>query len=203
LSEVSDPRAESVADHFGIALVIAHGARLDCLPQVGVETHGSDLAWAVSGGPPTSFAELLNGVAMFRLGSNTFDVRLGDLLAVDLVSHEQYRNTNCRDSHRLQIRRLGVRPNPAIPTDCRLARSSLVEVGVVEIPVSTIRWLSARNDSLANVAIIVAAVVVLVTGTGWPDIVVVLGIGLLNADVARVVWRAARAERLDASAADA
>ena len=74
---------------------------------------------------------------------------------------------------------------------------------MVEIPVSTIRWLSARNDSLANVAIIVAAVVVLVTGTGWPDIVVVLGIGLLNADVARVVWRAARAERLDASAADA
>ena len=32
---------------------------------------------------------------------------------------------------------------------------------------------------------------------------VVLGIGLLNADAARAVWRAARAERLDASAADA
>jgi len=64
-------------------------------------------------------------------------------------------------------------------------------------------WLSARNDALANVAIIVAAVVTLFVPTGWVDIAVGLGIAVLNADAARAVWRAARAERLDAAAAEA
>jgi len=57
-------------------------------------------------------------------------------------------------------------------------------------------WLSARNDSLANIAMILAAVVGLISTSGWPDIVVGLIIGLLNADAARAVWRTARAERL-------
>jgi len=64
-------------------------------------------------------------------------------------------------------------------------------------------WLSARNDALANVAIILAAVVTVFVATGWIDIVVGLGIAVLNADAARAVWRAARAERLDAAAAEA
>jgi Co/Zn/Cd efflux system component len=55
-------------------------------------------------------------------------------------------------------------------------------------------WLSARNDALANLAMIGAALFSLVLVTGWIDIVVGLGIGLLNADAAREVWRAARAE---------
>jgi Co/Zn/Cd efflux system component len=55
-------------------------------------------------------------------------------------------------------------------------------------------WLSARNDALANVAIIAAAVLSLFVATGWIDIVVGLAIGLMNADAAREVWRAARAE---------
>ncbi|MDQ1556346.1 MAG: hypothetical protein QOI02_1348 [Actinomycetota bacterium] len=58
-------------------------------------------------------------------------------------------------------------------------------------------WLSARNDSLANVAIIAAAAVTLWLNSGWPDIIVGIAIGLLNADAARAVWRAARAERRD------
>jgi Co/Zn/Cd efflux system component len=57
-------------------------------------------------------------------------------------------------------------------------------------------WLSARNDALANVAIIAAALLTLWISTGWIDIVVGLGIAILNADAARAVWRAARAERL-------
>lgn len=57
-------------------------------------------------------------------------------------------------------------------------------------------WLSARNDALANVAIIGAAVATIWLHTGWLDIAVGLGIGLLNADAARAVWRAARDERL-------
>ncbi|GLI28178.1 cobalt transporter [Agromyces rhizosphaerae] len=64
-------------------------------------------------------------------------------------------------------------------------------------------WLSARNDALANVAIIAAALVTLVWSSGWPDIVVGIGIGLLNADAARAVWLAARAERPDAEGAEA
>jgi Co/Zn/Cd efflux system component len=56
-------------------------------------------------------------------------------------------------------------------------------------------WLSARNDALANVAIIAVAVVTIWVQTGWIDIVVGIGIGLLNADAARVVWTRAREER--------
>ncbi|MEI3866399.1 cation transporter [Microbacterium sp. CCNWLW134] len=60
-------------------------------------------------------------------------------------------------------------------------------------------WLSARNDALANVAIIAAAALTVWFATGWIDIIIGLGIALLNADAARTVWRAARAERLDAA----
>ncbi|WP_353807182.1 cation transporter [Agromyces sp. SYSU T00194] len=64
-------------------------------------------------------------------------------------------------------------------------------------------WLSARNDALANLAIIAAALVTLVWQSGWPDIVVGIGIGLLNADAARAVWLAARAERPGVEEAEA
>lgn len=33
-------------------------------------------------------------------------------------------------------------------------------------------WLCSRNDAIGNVAVMVAAVLVAVTGTGWPDIIV-------------------------------
>ena len=61
-------------------------------------------------------------------------------------------------------------------------------------------FLSARNDVLANVAIIGAgAATALLWRTAWPDVVVGLGIGLLNADAAREVWGAARAEHREAA----
>lgn len=55
-------------------------------------------------------------------------------------------------------------------------------------------FLSARNDALANVAIIAAAGVTLFWASAWPDLVVGLGIAAMNADAAREVWEAARAE---------
>jgi Co/Zn/Cd efflux system component len=55
-------------------------------------------------------------------------------------------------------------------------------------------FLSARNDTVANVAIITAAVVTAYTHSAWPDLIVGLGIAALNADAARAVWRAAREE---------
>jgi Co/Zn/Cd efflux system component len=57
-------------------------------------------------------------------------------------------------------------------------------------------FLSARNDAYANLAIIAAG---LVTGylwhSIWPDLLVGFGVALLNADAAREVWQAARAEQ--------
>jgi len=55
-------------------------------------------------------------------------------------------------------------------------------------------FLSARNDGLANVAIIAAGVVTAYTLSIWPDLIVGLGIAAMNADAAREVWSAAREE---------
>jgi Co/Zn/Cd efflux system component len=53
-------------------------------------------------------------------------------------------------------------------------------------------FLSARNDVLANVAIIAAGMITaFVWHSAWPDLVVGLGIAALNADAAREVWSAA------------
>ena len=59
-------------------------------------------------------------------------------------------------------------------------------------------FLSARNDALANVAIIGAGLVTAATHSAWPDLAVGIGIAALNADAAREVYTAARAERRDA-----
>jgi Co/Zn/Cd efflux system component len=56
-------------------------------------------------------------------------------------------------------------------------------------------FLSARNDAFANVAILIAAFVTARSLSAWPDLIVGLGIAVLNADAAREVWHAAREER--------
>lgn len=56
-------------------------------------------------------------------------------------------------------------------------------------------WLSARNDALANLAIIGASVLTVFWRSAWPDLLVGLGIMAINLDAARAVWRAARQER--------
>ncbi len=56
-------------------------------------------------------------------------------------------------------------------------------------------FLSARNDVLANIAIIVAGLATAATRSPWPDLVVGLGIAIMNADAAREVWQAARDEQ--------
>lgn len=56
-------------------------------------------------------------------------------------------------------------------------------------------FLSARNDALANVAIVGSGLVTaFLWRSAWPDLVVGLGIAALNADAAREVWSAARDE---------
>ena len=56
-------------------------------------------------------------------------------------------------------------------------------------------FLSARNDALANVVIIAAGLLTASTRSHWPDLIVGLGIFLLNIDAAREVFIAARQER--------
>jgi Co/Zn/Cd efflux system component len=59
-------------------------------------------------------------------------------------------------------------------------------------------FLSARNDVLANIAIILAGLATMILPSVWPDLVVGLGIFLINLDAAREVFSAARAERREA-----
>jgi Co/Zn/Cd efflux system component len=56
-------------------------------------------------------------------------------------------------------------------------------------------FLSARNDALANIAIVAAGLVTaFLWSSAWPDMIVGLGIAAMNADAAREVWEAAREE---------
>ena len=57
-------------------------------------------------------------------------------------------------------------------------------------------FLSARNDTIANVAIIAAGLVTIYWPSAWPDLVVGLGIVAMNADAAWEVWTVARKERI-------
>jgi Co/Zn/Cd efflux system component len=61
-------------------------------------------------------------------------------------------------------------------------------------------FLSARNDVLVNVAIIVMAVVTLWTDSGWPDLILGCFIILLALHAAYEVWKITVEERLAAKA---
>ena len=59
-------------------------------------------------------------------------------------------------------------------------------------------FLSARNDTVASIAIIAAGFVTAFTRSAWADLIVGLGIAAMNADAAREVWKAAREEHRSA-----
>jgi Co/Zn/Cd efflux system component len=57
-------------------------------------------------------------------------------------------------------------------------------------------FLSARNDVLANIAIVTAGLVTAgLWHSAWPDLIVGLGIAAMNARASRDVWQAAHQER--------
>ncbi|MEW6324684.1 MAG: cation transporter [Nitrospirota bacterium] len=56
-------------------------------------------------------------------------------------------------------------------------------------------FLSARNDAAANMAIIAAGLLTAYVRSAWPDLVVGLGIALMNLRAAQEVYAAAREER--------
>jgi Co/Zn/Cd efflux system component len=55
-------------------------------------------------------------------------------------------------------------------------------------------FLSARNDAFANIAIIAAGLATAATVSHWPDLVVGIGIAVMNASAAKEVWEAAQQE---------
>ncbi|NTF90452.1 cation transporter [Agrobacterium rhizogenes] len=57
-------------------------------------------------------------------------------------------------------------------------------------------FLSARNDALANIAIVAAGIVTaFLWHSAWPDLIVGIAIAAMNADAAREVWMTARDEQ--------
>ncbi len=96
-----------------------------------------------------------------------------------------------------------VAPDPL--TLSAVAASALVINGTAALILARVRhrggslgraaFLSARNDMLANLGIIGAGIVTATLWhSAWPDLIVGLAIAALNADAAREVWNAARAE---------
>jgi Co/Zn/Cd efflux system component len=79
----------------------------------------------------------------------------------------------------------------AINTACAIM---LVKVRDVAGSLSRAAFLSARNDAFANLAIIAAAVTTYFWISAWPDLVVGIGIFLLNLGAAHEVYEAARKE---------
>jgi Co/Zn/Cd efflux system component len=56
-------------------------------------------------------------------------------------------------------------------------------------------FLSARNDALANIAIVVAGVITALSRSHWPDLIVGIGIFVMNLDAALEVYEEAMKER--------
>ena len=55
-------------------------------------------------------------------------------------------------------------------------------------------WLCSRNDAIGNIAVMLAALGVLGTGSGWPDLLVAVGMAALALQGGWQVWRQARGE---------
>jgi Co/Zn/Cd efflux system component len=81
--------------------------------------------------------------------------------------------------------------------------AALVANGIVAAPLYAYRsgdsnmrsiWLCSRNDVIGNIAVLLAALGVFGTGSGWPDFVIALVMAVLGISSARQVIRQARAE---------
>ena len=59
-------------------------------------------------------------------------------------------------------------------------------------------FLSARNDVIANIAIIAAGLITALTPSPWPDLIVGIGVAIMNADAARGVFSVAKREHAEA-----
>lgn len=80
----------------------------------------------------------------------------------------------------------------AVNFSCALMLAHVRHVGG---SLSRAAFLSARNDVLANIAIIAAGGITLLWISPWPDLLVGIGIFFMNLDAAREVYTTAQRER--------
>jgi Co/Zn/Cd efflux system component len=115
------------------------------------------------------------------------------------TGHNGARNTSAgqgtqQNNGRNQRLSLARGPAPGPPAGARPSAPSSRAVGTTG-SLTKAAFLSARNDALANVAIIaVGLVTAFLWASAWPDLIVGLGNAALNADAASEVWQTARTE---------
>ncbi len=98
--------------------------------------------------------------------------------------------------------------NPIIPASSTLSFTALGALAVNLIcafilakfkdddgSLSRAAFLSSRNDAIANMAIICAALVSLIWVSFWPDLMVGIGIAIINLDSAKEILQAAQHEK--------
>lgn len=61
----------------------------------------------------------------------------------------------------------------------------------IEGSLSKAAYLASRNDAIGNIAILIAAAISWWKPTHWPDLIVGVGIFLMNADASVQIWKAA------------
>lgn len=140
----------------------------------------------------------INGLILLALGfSAVARARVGRLLAVLLLvpgiatvvtAWQQFNQLAPPEPVALSLAGLGAL---AVNLTCALL---LARVRHHTGSLTRAAFLSARNDALANVAIIATGFVTAWTLSGWPDLIVGLAIAALNAGAAKEVWEAATEE---------
>jgi Co/Zn/Cd efflux system component len=124
-----------------------------------------------------------------RLGMVLAAILLAPALAVLWTAWEKLGHPTAPDASSLSITGIGAL---AVNMACALL---LARYRAGSGSLTRAAFLSARNDAVANLAIIAAGLVTaFLWRSVWPDLIVGAGIAALNADAAREVWEAARKE---------
>jgi len=112
-------------------------------------------------------------------------------MATLVSAWDKFYSLTIPDSHALSITGMGAL---VINFVCALILSKTRDHGG---SLAKAAFLSARNDVLANVAIIVTGLITAFSQSGWPDFIVGLGIAAMNAGAAWEVYTTARSEQED------
>lgn len=185
--------------------VLARAARF--VTTANLAFFGVEFAMAATIGSVALFADsidfledaAINGLILIALRSSArARSRLGMFLALVLLlpglatlwaAWRAWRAAHVPASVPLSVTGLG-----ALIVNFACARR-LAEVRHAHGSLTKAAFLSARNDVIANIAIMAAGGLTALTASRWPDLMVGLGIFAMNIDAAREVFAAARIER--------
>ncbi|MGD0635909.1 MAG: cation transporter [Beijerinckiaceae bacterium] len=131
------------------------------------------------------------GRARARLGMSLAGIILLPSLAAFVMAWHRFMTGTAPDAVVLGVTGLGAL---AVNSACALLLARHRASGGT---LTKAAFLSARNDTIANIAIIAAGVLTAATRSPWPDLSVGLAIALLNAGAAHEVFTAARVEGRD------